>query len=72
MILNYKKKCFKDNRSKKKLIVKQNYCKFCRTKTKLNEIENFKKFWRENGADEVLIRKLHTNSGDKIDHLKMM
>ena len=28
-----------------------------------NEIEMFKKFWSKNGADEVLIRRLHTNSG---------
>ncbi len=28
-----------------------------------NEIENFKKFWSENGADEVLIRELHTHAG---------
>ncbi len=28
-----------------------------------NEIELFKKFWSKTGADEVLIRKLHTNSG---------
>ena len=36
---------------------------FVEQKENSNEIPIFKKFWEENGADEVLIRKLHTNSG---------
>ncbi len=61
-IIDLKKK----TNSKTKIIVS-----FVEQKQNSNEIENFKKFWRENGADEVLIRKLHTNSGDKVDHLKI-
>lgn len=40
---------------------------FVEQKENSNEIELFKKFWNDNGADEVLIRKLHTNSGSNLD-----
>jgi MoaA/NifB/PqqE/SkfB family radical SAM enzyme len=30
------------------------------------EIKEFKKYWEENGADQVLIRSLHTNSGSNL------
>ena len=36
---------------------------FVEQKENQNEIESFKKFWNENGADEVLIRELHTHAG---------
>tara|TARA_B100000029_G_scaffold315821_1_gene308213 strand:+ start:3935 stop:4888 length:954 start_codon:yes stop_codon:yes gene_type:complete len=36
---------------------------FVEQKENQNEIENFKKFWNENGVDEVLIRELHTHAG---------
>ena len=45
-------------KSKSKIIVS-----FVEQKENQNEIENFKKFWNENGADEVLIRELHTHAG---------
>ena len=32
----------------------------------INEIESFKEFWQKQSVDEVLIRKLHTNSGSVI------
>lgn len=32
-----------------------------------SEIQNFKKFWTDQGADEVLIRRLHTNSGSNLE-----
>lgn len=42
---------------------------FVEQKENSNETELFKKFWMENGADEVLIRKLHTNSGSNLDEI---
>ena len=33
-----------------------------------SEINDFKNFWTNQGADEVLIRKLHTNSGSNLDN----
>lgn len=36
---------------------------FVEQKENQNEIGEFKKFWNENGADEVLIRELHTHAG---------
>ena len=44
--------------NKSKIIVS-----FVEQKENSNEIELFKKFWKSKGASEVLIRKLHTNSG---------
>lgn len=32
-----------------------------------SEIEEFKNFWNYQGADEVLIRRLHTNSGSNLE-----
>ena len=40
---------------------------FVEQKENSNEIEEFKKFWHKNGADQVLIRKLHTNSGSNLE-----
>ena len=40
---------------------------FVEQKENSNEMNLFKKFWEKNGADEVLIRKLHTNSGSNLD-----
>ena len=49
---------------------------FVEQKENSHEIESFKEFWNRHSVDEVLIRKLHTNSGsvqnenfDKIDQL---
>ncbi len=39
---------------------------FVEQKENSSEIESFKKFWSMNGADDVLIRKLHTNSGSNL------
>jgi len=36
---------------------------FVEQKQNFGEAEDFRTFWTENGADEVLIRTLHTNSG---------
>lgn len=36
-----------------------------------SEIKDFKNFWTNQGADEVLIRKLHTNSGSNLDSLNL-
>lgn len=47
-----------ETKSKTKIVVS-----FVEQKENTNEIEDFKKFWNKQGADEVLIRKLHTNSG---------
>ena len=40
---------------------------FVEQEQNINESKNFKSFWTESGADEVLIRKLHTNSGSNLD-----
>lgn len=45
-------------KSKCKIIVS-----FVEQKENSNEINEFKKFWNQAGADDVIIRKLHTNSG---------
>ncbi len=39
---------------------------FVEQKENSSEIEGFKKFWTDQGADEVLIRRLHTNSGSNL------
>jgi len=49
------------NLSKTKIIVS-----FVEQNLNSSEINEFKKFWNENGADEVLIRSLHTNSGSNL------
>ena len=36
---------------------------FVEQKENTSEIDLFKEYWSKEGADEVLIRKLHTNSG---------
>jgi MoaA/NifB/PqqE/SkfB family radical SAM enzyme len=51
--------------SKSKIIVS-----FVEQKENYNEITNFKKFWIENGADEVLIRELHTHAGSSAYSIK--
>ncbi len=52
--------------SKTKIIVS-----FVEQKENSHEVESFKKYWESKEVDEVLIRRLHTNSGsnliDKID-----
>ena len=48
----------KQSSGKTKIIIS-----FVEQKENTSEIELFKKYWYKQGADEVLIRKLHTNSG---------
>jgi len=57
-ILELKKKI----NSQTKIIVS-----FVEQKENTSDIENFMKFWNDSGADQVLIRKLHTNSGSNSD-----
>lgn len=38
----------------------------------IHETEDFKAFWEDNGADYVVIRRLHSNSGALIDIAKRM
>ena len=39
---------------------------FVEQKENSHEIEKFKEFWQKQSVDEVLIRKLHTNSGSVV------
>ena len=39
---------------------------FVEQKENSHEIENFKEYWQSKNVDEVLIRKLHTNSGSNL------
>ena len=56
------------NISKKKDINTKVVVSFVEQKENSHEIDDFKKFWKNEGADEVLIRKLHSNSGNtKLD-----
>lgn len=56
------------NISKKKNINTKVVVSFVEQKENAHEIEDFKKFWENAGADEVLIRELHSNSGNtKLD-----
>ena len=54
----------KKNNYKTKIIIS-----FVEQKKNSSEIELFKKFWKNMGANEVLIRKLHTNSGSNENDL---
>ena len=57
--------------SKSKDIKTKVVVSFVEQKENSHEINDFIKFWKENGVDEVLIRKLHTNSGNsKLDEFK--
>ena len=47
-----------EGNAKTKIIVS-----FVEQKENSHEVENFKKFWEKQKVDEVLIRKLHSNSG---------
>jgi MoaA/NifB/PqqE/SkfB family radical SAM enzyme len=48
----------KKSKGKTKIIIS-----FVQQKENLKETDDFKKYWKEEGADEVLVRELHTNSG---------
>jgi MoaA/NifB/PqqE/SkfB family radical SAM enzyme len=55
-------KAVKDNRLKSKVVVS-----YVELPENMHETDNFEKYWKDQGADYVVIRRLHSCSGAKIE-----